>query len=88
MTDDHDERPVLPVYVCSDDSEAESVIALLRDHGIEGIPSSELSHSVFPVTASELGQVTILVDEDKADKARSIIEGSLESGQGSSGSEE
>lgn len=84
MTNESDERPVVPVYVCADDSEAENVIALLRDHGIEGLPSSELSHSVFPVIASELGQVTILVDEENVEKAREIIEEGLESGQGES----
>lgn len=67
------ERPVVTVHECYNDGEAEVVIALLRDHGIEGIANSEVPHSVLPVTADGLGKVRVLVDEDVAEKARNII---------------
>ena len=67
------ERRVVPVHECYDDGEAEVVIALLRDHGIEGYANSEVPHSVLPITADGLGKVTVLVDQDFAEKARSII---------------
>ncbi len=77
MSEQEGERPVVPVHECYDDGEAEVVIALLRDHGIEGIANSEVPHSVLPITADGLGKVSVLVDEDTADKARSIISESL-----------
>ena len=81
MTEEDKERPVVPVHVCYDDGEAEVVIALLRDHGIEGIANSELSHSVFPITADGLGRVRVLVDEEEAENARLIIRSRLEKGE-------
>lgn len=71
-------RPVVPVHECYDDGEAEVVIALLREYGIEGIANSEVPHSVLPVTADGLGKVRVLVDEDVAEKARDIISKSQE----------
>lgn len=78
MSPDPDERPVVAVYTCSDESEADVVTGLLREYGIESFRSSELSHNVFPVTGSELGQVTILVDEDKVEEAQKVIAERLE----------
>ena len=73
MSGHESERPVVPVHECYDDGEAEVVMALLRDYGIEGFANSEVPHSVLPITADGLGKVTVLVDEDLAEKARSII---------------
>lgn len=73
MTARDGERSVVPVHECYDDGEAEVVIALLRSHGIEGIANSEVPHSVLPIIADGLGKVTVLVDEDAAERARSII---------------
>lgn len=77
MSEQESEGAVVPVHECYDDGEAEVVIALLRDHGIEGIANSEVPHSVLPITADGLGKVSVLVDEDTADRARSIISESL-----------
>jgi len=74
MTESEGKRPVVQVYVCSDDSEAEVVVSLLREFDIEAFRSSDLSHDVFPVTAGELGEVAVYVDEDNAESAIEIIE--------------
>ncbi len=74
MTEQNREGPVAPVHECYDDGEAEVVIALLRDHGIEAFANSEVPHSVLPITTDGLGKVTVLVHEDFAEKARSIID--------------
>ena len=63
----------MSLHECYDDGEAEVVIALLRDRGIEGFANSEVPHSVLPITANGLGKVTVLVDEDLAEEAQSII---------------
>ena len=73
MSEQESEGPVVAIHECWDDGEAEVVIALLRDHGIEGIANSEVPHSVLPITADGLGKVSVLVDKDTADRARSII---------------
>ena len=73
MSEQESGRSIVPVHECWDDGEAEVVIALLRDRGIEGIANSEVPHSVWPLTTDGLGKVTVLVDEDLAEKARSII---------------
>lgn len=73
MTARDGERSVVPVHECYNDGEAEVVIALLRSYGIEGIANSEVPHSVLPLIADGLGKVTVLVDEDAAERARSII---------------
>ena len=73
MSEHESERSVLPVHECYDDGEAELVMALLREYGIEGFANSEVPHSVLPITADGLGKVTVLVDKDFAEKARSII---------------
>ena len=61
------------VHECYDDGEAEVVIALLRDHRIEGFANSEVPHSVLPITADGLGKVRVLVAKGLAEEARSII---------------
>ena len=68
-----DERPVVAVRVCTDDTEADVIMALLRDRGIESFSNSQLSHRVLPVAAGKLGQVTIYVDEAQAEKAVKVI---------------
>ena len=87
MAEQESERSVVPVHECYDDGEAEVVIALLRDHGIEGIANSEVPHSVLPITAAGLGKVLVLVDENIAEQARTIIRQSVNAGE-ESGSEE
>lgn len=78
MSEIEKERPVVTVHECYDDGEAEVVIGLLREHGIEGIPNSPVPHSVLPVTASRLGKVDVLVDEAVAEQAREIIRNRVE----------
>jgi hypothetical protein len=73
MAHQSNERPVVAVRVCVDDKEADVVMALLRDRGIESFPSSQLSHRVLPVAAGALGEVTIYVDEAVAEKAIKTI---------------
>lgn len=79
MSETEGKRPVVQVYVCSDDSEAEVVVSLLREFDIEAFETSDLSHDVFPVTAGELGQVGVYVDEENAESAIEIIEKRLAS---------
>lgn len=81
MTDQEKERPVVSIHECYDDGEAEVVIALLREHGIEGIANSEVPHSVLPLTTDGLGKVRVLVDEDAAEKALAIIDESRKSSE-------
>ncbi len=74
MAKHQDKRTVVAIHVCNDDAEAEIVMSLLRDRGIECFPNSPLSHTVLPVAAGALGQVTIYVDEAATERAIAAIE--------------
>ena len=80
MAEEGHKRPVVTVHECYNDGEAEIVLALLRDRGIEGFANSEVPHSILPLTTDGLGKVSILVDEDLAEKARAIISESTDQG--------
>ncbi len=75
---DQNGRPMAPVHVCWSDSEAEIVVSVLRDYGIEALINSEVPHSVLPFTANGLGKVTVLVAEDVAAEASRILAAQLE----------
>ena len=63
----------VPIHVCWNDSEAQIVISILRENGIEAFSNSEVPHSVLPVTADGLGKVEVMVEEHEADKARQLL---------------
>ena len=74
MTTNDEIRPVVTVHECWSDGEANIILSVLRDGGIEGQVNSEITHSVFPVKTAGLGRVRVLVDEDLAERATEIIE--------------
>lgn len=74
MSSDEHARPVVPIYECWDDAEAELIRSVLRDAGIESFSSSTMSHKVFPLTAGKMGRVQVLVDEGLEEKAKAAIE--------------
>jgi ribonuclease-3 len=62
------------IFRTHSDVEASIVRGLLEANGVMSIVSSTVSHSVFPLTVSELGEVRISVRADDADDAQRIIE--------------
>ena len=72
MSDDKTD-PLVTVYECWNDAEAEVVIGLLRSRGIEGIANSEVPHSVLPIMADGLGRVEIRVAVADEEKARAVL---------------
>lgn len=71
---DENERPMVAVHECYSDEEAEVILSVLRDGGIEGCLNSDVPHSVLPIDGGGLGRVEVLVSEDDADEARQVIE--------------
>jgi ribonuclease III len=66
--------PVLAVvFRTHSDIEATIVRGLLEAHGIFVALSSDLTHSVFPVSIDGLGEVRVSVPASQADEARTII---------------
>ena len=61
------------IFRTHSDVEANIVIGLLDAHGIEAIVSSDVSHSIFPLTVNGLGEVRVSVGADQADAARRLI---------------
>ena len=55
------------------DIEASVVRGLLETHGIQALLSSDVSHTVFPLTVNGLGEVRLSVRADQADEARRLI---------------
>jgi ribonuclease III len=65
--------PLAVVFRTHSDIEASIVLGLLEAHGIEAAASSDLTHSVFPLTIDGLGEVRISVPAEHAETARRII---------------
>jgi ribonuclease-3 len=62
------------IFRTQSDVEASIVRGLLEAHGVMCVVSSSVTHSVFPLTVNELGEVRLSVRPDQADEARQIIE--------------
>ena len=73
MTQEH-ERSMVAIYVCHDDNEAAIIVSVLADGGVEALVNSDVAHTVLPVLAGVAGEVRVLVDEDKAERALQVIE--------------
>ncbi len=64
--------PVI-IFRTQSDIEASIVRGLLDAHGIAAMPSSDLPHSVFPLSIDGLGEVRLTVRAEDADEARRVI---------------
>jgi ribonuclease-3 len=62
------------VFRTHSDSEASLVSGLLQANGVPSVVSASITHAVFPLSVSDLGEVRILVSEEAAEEARRIIE--------------
>ncbi len=62
------------IFRTHSDIEASVVRSLLDSHGIRSLHSSDIPHSIFPLSVDGLGEVRIAVHPDEADEARRIIE--------------
>lgn len=64
----------------TDDSEAELVRTLLESYGIPCSISSDIPHSVYPLTVDGLGEIRISVPEEALEEAKTILEEHQKSG--------
>jgi ribonuclease-3 len=62
------------IFRTHSDIEASIVRGLLEANGVLSVVSSPVTHSVFPLTVNELGEVRISVHREDADEAQQIIE--------------
>ena len=62
------------IFRTHSDVEASVVRGLLEAHGVLLVVSSDVPHSIFPLTVNGLGEVRISVHRDDADEARRIID--------------
>jgi len=65
---------LVTIFRTHSDVEASIVRGLLEANGVFSIVSSPVTHSVFPLTVNELGEVRIAVHPEEADEARRIID--------------
>lgn len=61
------------IFRTHSDIEASIVRGLLESHGIQTLTSSDVPHSVFPLTIDGLGEVRVAVRESDAQEAARII---------------
>ncbi len=66
--------PLEIIFRTQSDIEASIVRGLLESHGIHSLTSSDVPHSVFPLSVDGLGEVRIAVRPADADEASRIIE--------------
>jgi len=62
------------IFRTHSDIEASVVRSLLQAHGVMTVVSSDVPHSIFPLSVDGLGEVRISVHHSEADDARRIIE--------------
>ena len=65
---------LVTIFRTQSDVEASIVKGLLEANGVFSIVSSPVTHSVFPFTVNELGEVRIAVHPEEAEEARRIID--------------
>jgi ribonuclease III len=70
-------RDLVVIFTGHSAVEASIVRGLLEANGVPSVVSSALTHSVFPFTVNELGEVKIAVHPDDAEEARRIIDSHL-----------
>jgi hypothetical protein len=70
---DENGRPLIAVFTCWNDSEADIVVSLLGAHDIQAMANSDVPHSVLPLTMDGLGKIQVLVSEDDAEQARALL---------------
>jgi ribonuclease-3 len=63
------------IFRTHSDIEAQIVRGLLETHGVMSVVSSDVLHSVFPLSVDGLTEVRIAVHASEADEAQRIIEG-------------
>ncbi|SVC38407.1 uncharacterized protein METZ01_LOCUS291261, partial [marine metagenome] len=62
------------VFRTQSDVEASVVRGLLESEGFQALLSSDIPHSVYPLSIGELGEVRVSVRTDEAERARQAIE--------------
>lgn len=65
---------LVAIFSTRSDVEASIVRGLLEANGVQSIVSSSVTHSVFPFTVNELGDMRISVRANEAEEARRIID--------------
>ncbi len=75
------DQPVLLLSTWSD-TEAELVRQLLESHGIRCSVSSQVPHSVLPLTVDGLGEIRLHVAPGALEEARRIVDAYREGGEG------
>lgn len=66
-------RPLVAIYECWSDGEADVIVSCLGAHGIPARVNSEVPHDVLPLAVDGLGKVEVLVAEEDVEEAAFIL---------------
>jgi ribonuclease-3 len=69
-----DSADLVVIFRTHSDIEAQIVRGLLETHGVMSVVSSDVPHSIFPLSVDGLGEVRLAVHPGEADEAQRIIE--------------
>ena len=74
MSEDHPSRTLVPVHVCWTDAEAEVVLSYLASNGIAAVVGgASMPKSVLPFTVDGMGQITLEVEDSRAEEAKALL---------------
>ena len=65
---------LIVVFRTQSDVEASVVRGLLESEGLQALLSSDIPHSVYPLSIGKLGEVRVSVRMDEAERAKQVIE--------------
>lgn len=61
------------VHECYGDGEVDVVLSFLAAHGVRAATSSLASRSVHPFTVDGMGKIQIVVEDEDAERARTLL---------------
>lgn len=70
---DAEGRPYITIRTCNNEQEAAVIASFLAANGVDARTSSEVPHTILPLTVGRLASVDIQVEAEDAERAARIL---------------
>jgi len=70
---DAEGRPYITIRTCNNEQEAAVIASFLAANGVDARTSSEVPHTILPLTVGRLASVDIQVEAEDAERAAHIL---------------